>query len=646
MSFLGKGRKQDLLLICEELGEHVDHLSKVPEIKKVILGSESYDETEVKVILDRIVEERLREEENEKQEAQEKRKLELEKGKLELEREESLRQHELELKKLEVSQAQPQVRTSHVSENSAHKIQLTQIMPKFEEKRDEMGLYLINFERKAEMAQVPKKDWTAYLLSALPAEVSNMLAREAPENANDYDYVKILLMKRYKMNSEKLKQCFYRHQKSPEKNWRNYYHELRSYFTEWIEEMKVETFVQLRDLIVAEQIKFRVPVEIREHFLDNWMNIKDPEDLAQKLDDYESVRDSFKRKERPPRNNFRLQEGDKFNDKDKFIPFKDKFNGKRNVPIKEDTQDEGERDKRFERRKQPKCYECGSPSHLKPQCDKLRRCYECGSTSHLRSQCEKLKERVETLNMIREEDCHDVLAPYVSQGKINGIQMTILRDSGASIDLICRKYIKPSMLTTETVWIRTPLEESPICLPLAEVEIDCTYGHIVTKAAVIRDSLDQGRYLLGNRTAELLTEAKQNVHFGMHTINAIQTRSKTKVLESDLSITGSDTSDSEEDHNFASGTVDDNILPMADLSFSELELMKLSPKEFLDAQMQSEELKLLFKEAKQVTDTEKNKYLIKNQKLFFVKIDKRGTERHLLVVPKKFRNQMMTFCHE
>ncbi|KAG8194515.1 hypothetical protein JTE90_013267 [Oedothorax gibbosus] len=34
MSFLGKGKKQDLLVVCEELGEKVDHLSKVPEIKK------------------------------------------------------------------------------------------------------------------------------------------------------------------------------------------------------------------------------------------------------------------------------------------------------------------------------------------------------------------------------------------------------------------------------------------------------------------------------------------------------------------------------------------------------------------------------------------------------------------------------------
>ncbi|GFY54777.1 uncharacterized protein TNIN_480251 [Trichonephila inaurata madagascariensis] len=73
------------------------------------------------------------------------------------------------------------------------KIQLTQITTKFNEKHDEISLYLINFERKTELAQVPKKDWVAYLLAVLPAEISNMLAREPTERTNNYDFVKDLV---------------------------------------------------------------------------------------------------------------------------------------------------------------------------------------------------------------------------------------------------------------------------------------------------------------------------------------------------------------------------------------------------------------------------------------------------------------------
>lgn len=103
-------------------------------------------------------------------------------------------------------------------------------------------------------------------------------------------------MKRYKLNSEKLKQCFYRHHKTFDKSWRNYAQELYSYFTEWITELDVQNFQQLKDLIVTEQLKFRVPIEVRDHFLEDWLKIKTPFDLAEKLDDYESIRESFKRR--------------------------------------------------------------------------------------------------------------------------------------------------------------------------------------------------------------------------------------------------------------------------------------------------------------------------------------------------------------
>ncbi|GFU45081.1 SCAN box domain-containing protein [Nephila pilipes] len=92
-----------------------------------------------------------------------------------------------------------------------------------------MGLYLINFERRA---QIPKKDWVAYPLAVLPPELSNMLARETPDNANNYNFFKSLIPKIYKLSSEKLKQYFYTHYETPDKSWKNYAQELSSYFPE------------------------------------------------------------------------------------------------------------------------------------------------------------------------------------------------------------------------------------------------------------------------------------------------------------------------------------------------------------------------------------------------------------------------------
>ncbi|GFW28723.1 SCAN box domain-containing protein [Trichonephila clavipes] len=168
------------------MGVEVDQSSKVVDIKKLILNSESYVEEEVKIILDRVISDR-KERERSKQEEREERMAR------------EARQHELELRKLELSQQnQPLNDDSGRRVEIGPKIQLTQITTKFDEKRDEISLYLINFERKAELAQVPKKDWVAYLLAVLPAELFNMLAREPTERANNYDFAKDLILKRYR----------------------------------------------------------------------------------------------------------------------------------------------------------------------------------------------------------------------------------------------------------------------------------------------------------------------------------------------------------------------------------------------------------------------------------------------------------------
>ncbi|GFW14394.1 hypothetical protein TNCV_3328071 [Trichonephila clavipes] len=65
MAYLAKGNKPDLLSVCEEMGVEVDQSSKVIDIKKLILNSESYVEEEVKIILDRVISDRKEREEEE-----------------------------------------------------------------------------------------------------------------------------------------------------------------------------------------------------------------------------------------------------------------------------------------------------------------------------------------------------------------------------------------------------------------------------------------------------------------------------------------------------------------------------------------------------------------------------------------------------
>ncbi|GFT46842.1 retrovirus-related Pol polyprotein from transposon 17.6 [Trichonephila clavipes] len=171
-----------------------------------------------------------------------------------------------------------------------------------------------------------------------------------------------------------------------------------------------------------------------------------------------------------------------------------------------------------------------SPVDLARKIEEYEDCFECGSYDHFRPQCPKLKKYdSETINRLKSNSENASLDPYTIRGKVNGFEIPILRDTGASIDIICEKFITPNMFTGENVWVQHILDEHMTCLPLAEVEIDCEWGHVVTKAAVVRKQLDQGRYILGNRTIELLESDLE--HYSLprrEIVNAIQTRSQWK----------------------------------------------------------------------------------------------------------------------
>ncbi|GFY53240.1 transposon Ty3-I Gag-Pol polyprotein [Trichonephila inaurata madagascariensis] len=173
-------------------------------------------------------------------------------------------------------------------------------------------------------------------------------------------------------------------------------------------------------------------------------------------------------------------------------------------------------------------------------------------------------------------------------------------------------------------------------------------GHVITKAAVLRDSLDQGRYLLGNKTAALLEDYKTKEDVQMHMINAMQTRAQKKLLEVENEIQGQSIEQFDEELNDdlsedEKKTIEEVLPVVKELSVQDL--IKMSPKVFVVEQHKSEQLKPLIADAK-LNVSKENKYVLEKNMLFFKKRDKNVTERKLLVVPEKFREQMKTFCHE
>lgn len=48
------------------------------------------------------------------------------------------------------------------------------------------------------------------------------------------------------------------------------------------------------------------------------------------------------------------------------------------------------------------------------------------------------------------------------------------------------------------VLVQHLLNEKMLFFPVSEIEIEWKTGHVTTKEAVLRDNLDQGRYILEN----------------------------------------------------------------------------------------------------------------------------------------------------
>ncbi|GFV85082.1 uncharacterized protein TNCV_3320201 [Trichonephila clavipes] len=65
-----------------------------------------------------------------------------------------------------------------------------------------MGLYLTIFERQAKFLNTSEKTWTVYLIGSLPPDIAQLIAREDEDDAQNYEKVKEMLLKRFRVTGE------------------------------------------------------------------------------------------------------------------------------------------------------------------------------------------------------------------------------------------------------------------------------------------------------------------------------------------------------------------------------------------------------------------------------------------------------------
>ncbi|GFW57913.1 retrovirus-related Pol polyprotein from transposon opus [Trichonephila clavipes] len=261
MAFLGRALKVDLKCLAEEFGETVTEEMKVPALKKLIVA--------------------MREDELKRQERDELKRQERED---EIKHQE--REYELEKLKIEASMMSNGFRRERNSQNEGIQehvpVGLQKLMRTFDPKEGDISFYLILFERQAQIVHIKEEDWVKNLLGLLPLEMANLIAREPEEKANDYEHIKGMLLKRFKLSPEAFKVKFKRHCKSAENTWRDFGFELANYFNKWISGLKIYDFDRLKQLVIVEQMKEHVSRDVQQQFIHDWSRIVTVDDLTEK----------------------------------------------------------------------------------------------------------------------------------------------------------------------------------------------------------------------------------------------------------------------------------------------------------------------------------------------------------------------------
>ncbi|GBN68938.1 hypothetical protein AVEN_122666-1 [Araneus ventricosus] len=205
-------------------------------IKDLIIKSASYDANFCKSCLTFIISERKAEET--------------------LQRDQLEKERSFELEKLKIQAEQSSIGSIKSSDDICPSFDLQRMLIQFEKDGD-MALYLTLCERQFKILKVPPDLWVTYLISSLPAEIGRLLAREPEIKIHDFEYVKTLLLQRFKMNAVKYRILFSPHKKAPESTWKDFAFELQSCFQSWLDELEIKTLEDLKALIISGQMKKR-----------------------------------------------------------------------------------------------------------------------------------------------------------------------------------------------------------------------------------------------------------------------------------------------------------------------------------------------------------------------------------------------------
>ncbi|UYV65505.1 hypothetical protein LAZ67_3004542, partial [Cordylochernes scorpioides] len=289
------------------------------------------------------------------------------------------------------------------------------------------------------------------------------------------------------------------------------------------EGMNVEDFDALKDLSITNQLKKKVPNVLRNHLIDDWTKINNPDVLADKLDEYENVRAEMG----PPHWNSKHTTPPSFQQKSARFPnrseVKETEQG-RNVSSREAARNEiSEKYPNTSRRMvnrairndkgEPKCFNCNQFGHIARDCPVPKAtltCRGCGQTGHKERNCTRPKEGLKVANL--EVEGLKTVPPdvYLKDAKIDNKEtVKAMIDTGSSSCLlresVARRInvdIEPDSTSLYGIGNQTASAARTVGKTTVDLEIDGVVGKEIA-VFIVNDDAQPYDLLIGRTWTDL-----------------------------------------------------------------------------------------------------------------------------------------------
>ena len=242
-------KKVDLVAVGKHLKLKVSSVMKKADIKKCVLQH---------YVLTGLLSETVL------QEFEQKPSTDIEIRKLELEYQVKMKEMEikgqLKLKELELEGKRMNVKEKTGSCEIGTFIKL---VPRFNE--SDIDKYFLHFEKVAESCKWSKDIWAILLQSVLVGKAQEVYASLDMEQSSNYDVVKETILKAYELVPEAYRQKFRHCKKSENQTFVEFSREKEILFNRWCSSLNVTTLNDLKQLVMLEEFKRSIPLEIRTH---------------------------------------------------------------------------------------------------------------------------------------------------------------------------------------------------------------------------------------------------------------------------------------------------------------------------------------------------------------------------------------------